>query len=146
MSVFEIRVRSRKHSDMIPITESVLQLIPVDFTGACLLFSTHTTAGLTVNENADPDVQEDILGALDRIVPWEHPSYRHAEGNSAAHVKASMMGFDLNLPVCDGEFEFGCWQDIYLCEFDGPRERVIKMILLPAYQEPARKNVPLDGE
>lgn len=91
----EIIIHSNKHSIMIPITEEVRQRIPEGFTGLCHLFSTHTTAGLTVNENADPDVRTDILGALDRMVPWEHPSYQHAEGNSAAHVKAALTGFDL---------------------------------------------------
>lgn len=127
----EITVQTRKHSCMVPITDSVKREIPPDFSGLCHLFSTHTTAALTVNENADPDVCADILGALERMVPWDHPEYRHSEGNSAAHVKASLLGFDLTLPVRDGEFEFGCWQGIYLCEFDGPRQRKLRLTLIP---------------
>ena len=132
----EITVHSKKHSAMIPITGAVKSRIPAHFTGLCHLFSLHTTAGLTVNENADPDVQSDLLAALEKAVPWNAPEYRHAEGNSAAHVKASMMGFDLTLPVRDGELELGCWQGIYFCEFDGPRERHVRMMLIPSGDEP----------
>jgi secondary thiamine-phosphate synthase enzyme len=93
--------------------------------GICYVFSPHTTAGLTINENADPDVRRDMIHALNRLVPLHDPAYRHAEGNSAAHVKASMMGFSLTLPVLDGRLVLGTWQGIYLCEFDGPRRRQV---------------------
>jgi secondary thiamine-phosphate synthase enzyme len=88
--------------------------------GLAHLFCRHTTAGLTVNENADPDVRRDMLLALARIVPEDLP-YRHAEGNSTAHVKASLMGCALTLPVRGGKLALGRWQGVYFCEFDGPR-------------------------
>jgi secondary thiamine-phosphate synthase enzyme len=88
--------------------------------GLAHIFCRHTTAGLTVNENADPDVRRDMLLALARIVPEDLP-YRHAEGNSTAHVKASLMGSALTLPVRGGRLSLGRWQGVYFCEFDGPR-------------------------
>jgi secondary thiamine-phosphate synthase enzyme len=90
--------------------------------GICYVYSEHTTAGLTINENADPDVTRDILVSLSRLVPATG-DYRHAEGNSDAHLKASLMGFSLMVPVIDGRLALGTWQGIYLCEFDGPRNR-----------------------
>ena len=85
----------------------------------------HTTAGVTINENADPDVIHDVLKALDKAVPWNESFHRHSEGNSAAHVKSSMMGCSLMVPVVDGRMVFGTWQSIFLCEFDGPRTRKV---------------------
>jgi secondary thiamine-phosphate synthase enzyme len=82
----------------------------------------HTTAGVTINENADPDVVTDLLNTLEKLVPV-HGNYRHAEGNSDAHLKASMMGFSQMVPVIDGRLALGTWQGIYFCEFDGPRRR-----------------------
>jgi len=90
--------------------------------GTCFVFTQHTTAGLTINENADPDVVRDILASLARLVP-PAGDYRHAEGNSDAHIKASLMGFSLTIPVIDGRLALGTWQGIYFCEFDGPRNR-----------------------
>jgi conserved hypothetical protein TIGR00149 len=90
--------------------------------GTCFVFTQHTTAGLTINENADPDVVRDILAGLARLVP-PAGDYRHAEGNSDAHIKASLMGFSLTIPVIDGRLALGTWQGIYFCEFDGPRNR-----------------------
>jgi secondary thiamine-phosphate synthase enzyme len=84
----------------------------------------HTTAGLTVNENADPDVVRDMLGALARLVP-ERGDYRHSEGNSDAHVKASLMGTGLTLMVEEGKIRLGTWQGVFFCEFDGPRTRQV---------------------
>lgn len=89
--------------------------------GICQVFVPHTTAGVTVNENADPDVVTDMLAALDQMVP--KLSYRHFEGNSPAHVKSSLVGCSLTVPVADGELVLGTWQGIYFCEFDGPRKR-----------------------
>jgi secondary thiamine-phosphate synthase enzyme len=90
--------------------------------GAALVCSLHTTAGITLNENADPDVMEDVLAALARLAPHQG-SYRHAEGNSDAHLKASLIGASVTLPVEAGRLVLGRWQGIYLCEFDGPRTR-----------------------
>ena len=91
-------------------------------TGACHVYMPHTTAGLTINENADPDVARDILAGLARLVP-EKGDYRHAEGNSDAHIKASLMGSSLVVPVIEGRLALGTWQALYFCEFDGPRHR-----------------------
>lgn len=90
--------------------------------GLITVFVPHTTAGITINENADPDVMEDVAGTLDRIVPW-NAGYAHSEGNAAAHVKASIMGSSVRVPVEDGRLCLGTWQGIYFCEFDGPRKR-----------------------
>jgi secondary thiamine-phosphate synthase enzyme len=90
--------------------------------GRCHVYIPHTTAGLTVNENADPDVARDILAGLARLVPATG-DYRHAEGNSDAHIKASLVGSSVTVPIVDGRLALGTWQAIYLCEFDGPRRR-----------------------
>jgi secondary thiamine-phosphate synthase enzyme len=90
--------------------------------GLCLLFVPHTTAAITINENADPDVVRDLLVTLERLVP-RHGDYRHGEGNSDAHLKASLMGFSCQIPVSGGRLALGTWQGIYFCEFDGPRRR-----------------------
>lgn len=90
--------------------------------GIVTVFVPHTTAGVTINENADPDVTADMAVVLDRVVPWTG-GYAHCEGNTAAHVKASMMGSSVQLIVVDGTLQLGTWQSIYFCEFDGPRSR-----------------------
>lgn len=128
--MFEIEVKSTYRSEMIDITHAVEARIDAGFNGVCHLFSMHTTAALTVNENADPDVKHDMLEALERIVPYNHPSYRHCEGNSDSHVKASLMGFDLTVPVRNGKLLLGVWQSIYFCEFDGPRRRKVTVTLV----------------
>lgn len=92
--------------------------------GICTVFVAHTTAGVTINENADPAVSDDIAATLDRMVPWNGP-YRHGEGNSAAHLKASLVGSSVTVPVHGGRLALGTWQGIFLCEFDGPRTRSI---------------------
>lgn len=90
--------------------------------GICYVYTPHTMAGLTINENADPDVARDILIGLARLVPVTG-DYRHAEGNSDAHIKATMMGFSVTVPIIDGRLALGTWQALYFCEFDGPRQR-----------------------
>jgi len=90
--------------------------------GICTVFVPHTTAGVTINENADPCVCADILKELNKVIPFDD-AYAHAEGNSAAHIKASLMGSSVNVPVQGGRLVFGTWQGIYFCEFDGPRTR-----------------------
>lgn len=92
-------------------------------TGLCHVFIPHTTAGVTINENADPDVVDDMLAALDRMVP--ELAYKHGEGNSRAHVKASMIGSSVSIPIVGKGLYLGTWQGIYFCEFDGPRRRRI---------------------
>ncbi|OGW75777.1 MAG: hypothetical protein A2Z72_05170 [Omnitrophica bacterium RBG_13_46_9] len=90
--------------------------------GTCIVFVPHTTAGITINENADPSVRSDMIDALDKIVPEDAP-YAHSEGNSPAHVKASIMGNSETIIIKDGSLFLGTWQGIYFCEFDGPRKR-----------------------
>ena len=90
--------------------------------GVLSVFVPHTTAGITINENADPDVTADIIQALERAVPWQ-AGYRHTEGNAAAHVKASLMGSSVQVMVENGRLRLGTWQAVYFCEFDGPRSR-----------------------
>ena len=92
--------------------------------GVLTVFIPHTTAGITINENADPDVVHDITTALDRLVPWRG-DYHHGEGNSAAHIKACLLGSSVRVLVSDGRLQLGTWQGIYFCEFDGPRQRKI---------------------
>ncbi len=120
----EIDVSTHSADEMVDVTRHVKALIPKDMTdGACLVYCPHTTAAVTINENTDPDVCHDILEKLNRLVPRDEEFYRHAEGNSAAHVRASMVGFSVLIPVREGELALGIWQAIYLCEFDGPRPR-----------------------
>jgi secondary thiamine-phosphate synthase enzyme len=92
--------------------------------GICIIFVAHTTAGITINENADPSVQEDILKELNKIVPFDD-NYSHVEGNAAAHIKASLLGSSLNVFIEDGRLQLGTWQGIYFAEFDGPRSRSV---------------------
>ena len=97
--------------------------------GICLVYIPHTTCGVTINEAADPDVQRDMLMELNRIVPFQD-NYAHAEGNSAAHIKTSMMGSSVSIPVHEGRLTLGTWQGIYLTEFDGPRNRSVHIQLI----------------
>lgn len=120
----KFRLKTTSHSQMIDITGDIEDLLwHMNITrGFVNIYIPHTTAGVTINENADPDVQRDMLTELDKIVPWDD-GYKHAEGNSAAHIKASMMGFSLRIPVEHGKMILGTWQGIYFMEFDGPRTR-----------------------
>lgn len=120
----EIPVATRQHTQMVDITAEVQRVVResgVD-EGMVLVYCPHTTAGLTLNENADPSVAQDILETLERLVPWR-AAYRHTEGNAAAHVKSSLVGHSLLVPVEGGRLVLGTWQGIFLCEFDGPRTR-----------------------
>jgi len=123
-----IDVRTTKHAQLINIDSLVQQAVNESGVtdGLVHVFVPHTTAGITINENADPDVVHDIIETLDRLVPWRN-NYRHSEGNSAAHVKASMMGFSVTVPIQNGQLTFGTWQSIYFCEFDGPRSRHVQV-------------------
>ncbi len=98
--------------------------------GMAVVYVPHTTAGVTINENADPDVVHDMLLTLKRLVPKNAPGYRHSEGNSDSHVKASMMGASCHVLVEQGRLVLGTWQGIYLCEFDGPRTRNVHVQIL----------------
>jgi secondary thiamine-phosphate synthase enzyme len=131
METFSVKTSSR--TDLVDITREVVAAVAGTGLrdGLCVVYVPHTTAGITINENADPAVRVDIEATLDGIVPWKG-SYRHAEGNSAAHVKASLMGFSIMVPVSGGRLVLGTWQGIYFCEFDGPRTRKVHVQLLPA--------------
>ncbi len=130
-----IELQSDKHSTMLDITAAVQREIPESFSGICHIFCNHTTAGLTINENADPDVRHDILANLEQLIPWQQPYFRHFEGNSAAHLKASLLGFSLTVPVDRGRLTLGTWQGIYFCEFDGPRRRQVSLQLIPGGEQ-----------
>ncbi|HUJ11758.1 MAG TPA: secondary thiamine-phosphate synthase enzyme YjbQ [Verrucomicrobiae bacterium] len=123
----ELLIRTDRHATFIEITEQVQQVVDGSGMkeGVCMCFVPHTTAGITINENADPDVVADILYALDKAVPWKDSHYQHGEGNTAAHVKASMMGHSVHVLIRGGKLQFGTWQGIYFCEFDGPRSRKV---------------------
>ena len=107
---------------MVNITAHVQELLRGQPDGVVTVFVQHTSAGVTINENADPDVQSDMLAWLTKLVPND-PSFEHAEGNSAAHIKATLVGSSAQVPFVGGRLLLGVWQGIYLCEFDGPRER-----------------------
>jgi len=118
-------VQSRTRDQFVNITAQVQHTVQAlgIAEGVITVFVPHTTCGLTINENADPDVAADMLKQLDAMVPLQQPFYKHAEGNSAAHIKASLMGCSLQVIVTNGHIDLGVWQGIYLCEFDGPRAR-----------------------
>jgi secondary thiamine-phosphate synthase enzyme len=116
---------SRSREEMIDITREVEKNLPADGDGVCVLFVQHTTCGLTVNENADPDVQTDMLGFLKRLIPQHEPHFKHGEQNSDAHIKSSIIGSSVTVPFDKGKLLLGRWQGVYLCEFDGPREREV---------------------
>jgi secondary thiamine-phosphate synthase enzyme len=115
---------------MIDITHEAASHIPGVGDGIAVLFVQHTTCGLTVNENADPDVQSDMLGFLKRLIPQHEPNFKHFEHNSDAHIKSSLMGSSVTVPYEGGKLMLGRWQGIYLCEFDGPREREVVVQIL----------------
>lgn len=120
----EISLDTRSRFEMIDITAAVQKAVrDEDVTsGICVVYTPHTTAAITINENADPDVPRDILAALDKAVPLSS-HYRHAEGNSAAHVKSSRVGASEQVIIENGRLVLGAWQSIFFCEFDGPRTR-----------------------
>src|SRR6478672_3986657 len=124
MQTFKFSSSGRE--EMIDITAEVERELP-EGEGVCVLFVQHTTCGLTVNENADPDVQSDMLGFLRRLIPQFDPNFKHGEHNSDAHIKSSLVGTSVTVPFEDGKLVLGRWQGVYLCEFDGPRERTVVM-------------------
>ncbi|MHC4996919.1 MAG: secondary thiamine-phosphate synthase enzyme YjbQ [Planctomycetota bacterium] len=125
--IHTLSVPTNSRDQMVEITQKVHQLVNESGvrSGQVLVYVPHTTAGVTINENADPDVVHDFLKQLDLMVPWSQPFYRHAEGNSASHVKASMMGLSQTILIEDGRMVLGTWQGIWFCEFDGPRSRKV---------------------
>ena len=126
----EIRISTRSSTELVDITREVQRVVAESRVpdGVCHVYVPHTTAGITINENADPSVREDILMELNKIVPFQD-NYKHLEGNAAAHIKASMVGSSETIPVEGGRLLLGTWQGIFFCEFDGPRSRrVLTMV------------------
>ncbi len=119
------QLRTEAHSDMVEITTQIQKWLRDEHItdGIVLVSSMHTTAGITVNENADPDVKTDFLRRLDEVYPWDHNKDLHMEGNTAAHMKTSTVGHAQTLIVSEGRLVLGTWQGVYFCEFDGPRSR-----------------------
>ena len=128
--IYEYSVKTDKEG-FYNVTENVKKAIEQSGVknGIVVVHCTHTTAGMTINENADPNVVKDMLFALDKTFP-HRPEFRHAEGNTTAHIKSSFMGNSVTVPVENGKMVLGMWQGIYFCEFDGPRNRkyVVKVI------------------
>ncbi|WP_427338207.1 secondary thiamine-phosphate synthase enzyme YjbQ [Caloranaerobacter sp. DY30410] len=121
-----LQIKTEKHTEFIDITRKVQEIIMSSKvkSGVCYIFVPHTTAGITINENADPDVKSDMLMELNKIIPFDD-NYKHIEGNSSAHIKASLLGFSETVFIEDGQLLLGTWQGIYFCEFDGPRFRKV---------------------
>jgi len=130
----ELMIRTLAHTCLENITGRINQLVRDSGvrSGVCHVYVPHTTAGITINENADPHVVQDILMELDKRIPWRD-GYRHYEGNSAAHIKASLLGFSEILLIENGRLVLGTWQGVYLAEFDGPRQRrvLVKIVADP---------------
>jgi len=127
-----IEVKSRARTELIDITPQVREVLRKAnvASGVCWLFVLHTTAGITVNEGADPAVQRDITTFLNKLVPTD-PYFTHAEGNSDAHIKSSLVGVSQMLLVENGMPVLGTWQSVYFCEFDGPRLRKVAVKIMP---------------
>ncbi len=132
MSYQELSIRTRSRTELLDITDRLSKLVQESKiqNGLMVLFVPHTTAAVTINENADPSVQHDILSELSRLIPFTGP-YQHTEGNSAAHIKCTLLGPSQVLFVHEGRLALGTWQGIYFCEFDGPRSRKIWAKIIP---------------
>ena len=129
--MYTLKVRSHQREELVEFTEEVQQKLHESGAkeGVVVLYVQHTTAGLTINENADADVPRDMLHALRTLIPQQGMDFRHGEENSDAHIKASLVGPTVTIPFKDGELLLGRWQGIFLCEFDGGRERKVIMAL-----------------
>ena len=127
-----IELPTQKKSEMIDLTKRVRAIVANSGiqNGLCTVFCVHTTGAITINENTDPDVQTDILNALERAVPSGEKYYKHEEGNAHAHAKAAVVGFSETIPIQGGKLVLGTWQNIYFCEFDGPRNRKVIVTVL----------------
>jgi len=132
--MYLLKVKSRQREELIEFTDEVQEKLTESGQpeGVVVLYVQHTTAGLTVNENADPDVPRDMLHAFRTLIPQHGMDFRHGEENSDAHIKATLVGSSVTVPFKDRELLLGRWQGIFLCEFDGGRERQVIMTILPA--------------
>lgn len=128
-----LSVRTHRRSQMVEITDDVERVCAGVASGYVIVCVPHTTAGVTIQENADPDVQHDLLRKLDTLVPKEEAYYRHGEGNSDSHLKTAMVGNSVTVLIEKNRLVLGRWQGIYLCEFDGPRSRevIVKTVVTP---------------
>jgi secondary thiamine-phosphate synthase enzyme len=128
----KITLKTVHHDQMIDVTEEVQHFITENDIqdGAVVVYCPHTTAGITINENADPDVKRDMIRRFDEVYPWNHELDRHMEGNTAAHMKASTVGSSQHIIIEEGRLLLGTWQGIYFCEFDGPRNRMFYIKIL----------------
>ncbi len=129
--MYNLTVKSSHKNELIDITDKINK-IAVEYgknKSACLIFVPHTTAAVTINENADPDVKSDIIMGMNRMVP-DHMDFKHMEGNSDAHIKASLIGASEIIPLQDGKLILGTWQGVFLAEFDGPRNRKVLISFL----------------
>jgi secondary thiamine-phosphate synthase enzyme len=126
-----LKVRSREREELVEFTDEVQKRLTASDQkeGVVMLYVQHTTAGLTVNENADPDVPRDMLHLLRTLIPQHGMGFRHGEENSDAHIKATLVGSSVTIPFSKGKLLLGRWQGIFLCEFDGGRERQVIMIV-----------------
>lgn len=126
-----INIKTGRRTDLVDITGKIENAVRESgiTNGLVHVYSMHTTAAITINENADPDVKTDISNTLDQLVPWEN-SYRHMEGNSAAHLKTSLIGSSEIIPIENGRLILGTWQAVFFCEFDGPRQRRVKLTFI----------------
>ena len=129
--MYTLKVRSHQREELVEFTDAVQQKLKESGAkeGILVLYVQHTTAGLTVNENADPDVPRDMLHALRTLIPQHGMDFRHGEENSDAHIKATLVGSTVTVPFEDGVLLLGRWQGIFLCEFDGGRERKVLMMI-----------------
>ena len=127
----KLSVNTSKHTQMLNITDMIQRCVEDSGvrSGVCTVFIPHTTAAVTINENADPDVVRDFTMEINKLVPWED-GCQHMEGNSAAHLKASMIGFSEQIIIEDGRLVLGTWQGVYFCEYDGPRRRSVYVKLM----------------
>jgi secondary thiamine-phosphate synthase enzyme len=131
--IHQVSVQSSSREEFIDVTSRIERLLhdSPSPSGTVICFVPHTTAGITINENADPDVRHDLLHKLRTLIPRHDPNYLHSEGNSDAHLKASMMGFSVQLLFDDRKLVLGTWQAVYFCEFDGPRHRHLMVRVVP---------------
>jgi secondary thiamine-phosphate synthase enzyme len=129
--MYTLKVRSSQREELVEFTDAVREKLKESGAeeGICVLYVQHTTAGLTINENADPDVPRDMLLALRTLIPQHGMGFRHGEENSDSHIKASLVGSSVTIPFSNGDLLLGRWQGIFLCEFDGGRERQVVMVL-----------------
>ena len=137
----KLSIGTSKHTQMLNITDMIQKAVDDSGvrSGVCTVFIPHTTAAVTINENADPDVVRDFTAEINKLVPWED-GYHHTEGNSAAHLKASMIGFSEQIIIENGRLVLGTWQGIYFCEYDGPRRRNVYVKLMG--EQDGRRKIP----